>query len=303
MNSGTTGLHDGAAVLELVHGPIALRLDPACGGSIRRCSYDGPQGRLDLFRPAAPDARDPRDMACFPLVPFSNRIADASFRWDGRDIALRPNFEPEPHALHGQGWQRPWRVVGADATRATLELVHCEPGTPFDFAARQQFEIVGRGLTVRMEIENRGATAMPSGLGLHPYFVRRPDARLQAGVSSVWRMDARKLPVERIALPARWDLRRAPRVDDLELDHCFDPWDGDARISWPGSRLAIAVRAEPEFDRLVVFVPPGADFFCIEPVSHANAAVNRDDPEAHGVRVLPPGGSFRATVRFEVVEA
>ena len=47
---------------------------------------------------------DPLQFASFPLVPFSNRIADGRFEWDGEQIEIDPNFAPEPHAIHGVGW-------------------------------------------------------------------------------------------------------------------------------------------------------------------------------------------------------
>jgi Aldose 1-epimerase len=48
-----------------------------------------------LMRPTTGDAI--LDVACFPLVPFSNRIADGNFSWEGQEIVLQPNFPGRAH--------------------------------------------------------------------------------------------------------------------------------------------------------------------------------------------------------------
>lgn len=58
------------------------------------------------------------------------------------------------------------------------------------------------------------------------------------------------------------------------LDNCFAMWRGEARIERPGSGMAIRMSASEELGRLVVFTPAApADFFAVEPVSHANNAI------------------------------
>ncbi len=61
------------------------------------------------------------------------------------------------------------------------------------------------------------------------------------------------------------------------------------------------MRADPQLRFLVVYTPPGEPFFCVEPVSNCTDAFNlhaegRDDT---GTRILQPGDSLAATVRFE----
>jgi aldose 1-epimerase len=58
--------------------------------------------------------------------------------------------------------------------------------------------------------------------------------------------------------------------------------------------------AGPPLDFLVVYSPPGKDFFCAEPVSHCTDAFNlaargRDDT---GMLTIGPGASVSATVWF-----
>jgi galactose mutarotase-like enzyme len=99
------------------------------------------------------------------LVPFSNRIAYARFRFDGRDCALNQNFLPEPHAIHGDGWQGVWHVEAATRDRAVLTFGIATPAM-WDFSAGR----VVPGLNLDhcfADWDGRAAIAWPElGLGL-----------------------------------------------------------------------------------------------------------------------------------------
>ncbi|MGH6898283.1 MAG: aldose 1-epimerase [Geminicoccaceae bacterium] len=289
-------------LIELRRGAFELGLCPSFGGAITRFRHAG----RDLLRPAGAPmlaGGDPGSASCFPLVPFSNRIADARFRFQGRTYRLPRNFPPEPHAIHGQGWQNPWEVGHVGAGRAELAFRHAVAGTPLDYRARQVFALEDDGLAVRVEVTNAGGGPMPAGVGQHAYFMRTDTVTLRARLGHVWLADARKIPERRVPVPPGWDLAKAPRVAALELDNCFDGWDGRAELAWPELDLTLRIEAEPLFGHLVVYVPPGEDFFCVEPVSNVNDGFNlfnRGVPGT-GVRVLAPGARLAGTIRFRIV--
>ena len=75
---------------------LAVGLCPSFGGGIAYLDawHDG--ARLSLMRPLrAPamsaDAFEPNRLACYPLVPWSNRIDHGGFAMDGARVALAPN--------------------------------------------------------------------------------------------------------------------------------------------------------------------------------------------------------------------
>jgi aldose 1-epimerase len=288
-------------LVRLRHGALELELCPPVGGCITALRHRG----RDLLRPAPEHflaQRDPRAAASFPLVPFSNRVADARFAFQGAVYQLDRNFLPEPHAIHGEGWQHAWTLREASARSAVLEFAHRTASTPLDYHARQTFALAEDSLTVTLEVANTGAGPMPAGLGLHPYFPRSEGVTLRARLDHVWRADARKLPQERVALPAAWDFARAPRLDPLAMDNCFGGWDGSAVIAWPEHELCLSITADPLFGHLVIYIPPGQDHFCVEPVSHANDGFNlaaRGVADT-GVRVLQPGETLCGSLRFTV---
>ena len=75
-------------------------LIPATGGCVAfgRARIAGDW--VDVLRPTPEDKLGEwGQTASFPLVPWSNRIAEARFGWAGRDYQLRVNF-PDGTAIH-----------------------------------------------------------------------------------------------------------------------------------------------------------------------------------------------------------
>ena len=171
-------------------GELELMVDAARGGSIMAFRDRG----FDLMRPWDGVSDDPRSFASFPLVPFSGRVDHARFRFGGTTYDLAANFPPEPHAIHGDGWTSPWELVAATATSAELELVHDGPGDVLRYRATQIFWLYPDRLEIAMSVTNRGPEPMPFGLGHHPYFGDRDQARLSAEVGGVWLPDDLNLP-------------------------------------------------------------------------------------------------------------
>jgi aldose 1-epimerase len=280
-------------------GDLELVLDAARGGSIMAFRERG----FDLFRPWDGVSEDPRSFASFPLVPYSGRIDQGRFRFEGHTYQEAPNFPPEPHAIHGHGWTSAWDLVTAQATAAEMELLHDPPphdDAAFRYRAWQHFWLYPDRLEIEIGVTNRGGRPMPFGLGHHPYFGHRDEALLSAEVSGVWMPDDANIPRRLEPVPVLWGFRLRRPVAELVLDHVFQGWDGTARIDWPDAGRSLVMEADPLFQNLVVYVPPGRDFFCVEPVSHVGDGFNlmeRGVPDT-GVRVLAPGATLRGSVRF-----
>ncbi len=265
-------------------GRLAVEIDAAAGGSLARFAADG----ADLLRPG----RGVQG-ACYPLVPYSNRIANGRFTFESREIVVAPNWPDMRHPIHGDGWANPWTVVTSDVRSAALVYEHdARSGWPFRYRARQEFSLHDSGLAIAIALENREAHAVPAGLGLHPFFVREADCELFFHADDVWLSDAEVLPTKRVVVPDEWDFEHGRRPDDAALDNCFEGWDGRATVRWPSRRLEVAVEASEIFRHLVIYTPPGQPFFCAEPVSHANGAIGRTRLEA--------GATLAGTVSFEV---
>jgi aldose 1-epimerase len=288
-------------ILALTDGELTLELLPGLGAAIATLRY---QGR-DVLRPTPPGASDPFETAAFVLVPFANRIEGGRFRVGEREVRLERNAPDQAHPLHGHGWRRPWTVASAERDRALLTYEHRPDSWPWHYTASQTLTLRADSLDLALAVENRDTTAMPAGLGWHPYFRKGPDTLLKAHFEGVWLADEQMLPL-RLAPASRfgqWD--RGDRVARGELiDHCHTGWPGVAELVLPQERLRLALTASRALRWLHLYSPPGKDFFCVEPVSQMPNALNRSAPPAlTGQRLLAPGERFEARVSLSVLDA
>jgi aldose 1-epimerase len=250
---------------------LGLSLAPAAGGAIARFTVDG----SDILRPmAAADIASGKgnNGSSYPLVPFAGRIRDGRLDFQGEQFQLAPNWPGASHPLHGDGWANAWQVVQSDPTSAAVSHLHERAGEqggwPFRYRAAQHFRLENDRLTIRMTLENLEDRPVPGGFGLHPYFVRDADSELVCRSQTVWLMDADVMPVERVAVPPAWDFGMGRKVNDVALNTCFEGWDGRATLRWPARRLRLDMTAGEPFDNLVLYMPAGERFFCVEPWSH-----------------------------------
>jgi aldose 1-epimerase len=275
--------------LLLRHENTQLTLDAARGGAILEFSWrDRP-----IFRPTPRGAgTDPFALACFPMVPYANRIAQGRFNFGARAVHLRRNWGEHPHPLHGQGWRSPWQVSAATASSALLVFEGGADEWPWHYLAEQQLQVSHDGLSIKLSIENLAKSPMPVMLGLHPYFCNPHQARLHANTPRVWLTDNAALPTQEVDTPLDWSFDRTRVISAVPLDHCFTRWDGTAVIRWPD--LRVDIRAT-NCAYLHVYAPSGRDFFCVEPSSAAVGALNRNE-----AAVVQPGERFAIQVSFAV---
>ena len=280
--------------LTLESGRMRCELRPDLGGCIAGLWW----GQEQVLRstPAA-ELQSVRVAGSYPLLPYSNRVGNRQLHWAGRDYVLPQNFAPEPHAIHGVGWERAWTVESASSTQVVLGYGHAaDAAWPFAFDGRQTLTLTGQALEMQMSITNRATQAAPVGLGWHPYFAKSAHSHIQFDATGRWDMGDDNLPTTH-------QVGRGldTNCTALNVDHCFDGWSGALQLHEGPLRIQVT----SDLDRLVVFTTPERDSIAIEPVSHANNALalarqTGQSPQALGLRVLQPGESFAATMRIQV---
>jgi aldose 1-epimerase len=284
-------------MLKLAAGPTEIMLAPEIGGGIACFRHEG----VDVMRPATREAiesRNPLGLACFPLVPYSNRIRHGRFIFDGREVRLPLNYGSHPHSIHGHGWQSPWTVEAQHVDRATLVYEHRADAWPWDYRATQSFELATGKLTVRLAIENRSESRMPAGLGLHPYYVRTPRMTLRTKLDGWWETDAEQMPVGYSPAGATDDDWSSWLHGPITTDNVFSGWNGRAVLGWPERGLELTMTADDSARHMVIYAPVEAPFAVIEPVTHPTDALN--DPALPDIKLLEPGASFELTTDFSV---
>ncbi len=295
-------------IVQLRSGLARARLAPGAGGRVTALQLATPRGDLvDVLYPYPENFSDPVRWGkggIYPLMPYSNRIANARVRVQGEDVLLQPHPDATPHSLHGNAHLLPWTVERHDASTAVLVL-DAAPGLawPWHYTGRLEIVLSGSALQMRVEIRNAGMRVMPAGIGMHPYFCHTPRAEVGYQASALWPPTA-----EFLASNAR-----APGADEIYmparvlpaggLTHYVGGWGGRADIHLPqGAHLRI--EADPVFQHLVVHRPDNLAYLCLEPVSHVADGFNlaaRGVPET-GTRWLAPGESLAGSMRFSLVD-
>jgi aldose 1-epimerase len=274
---------------------LVCEIEPALGGCIAGLWLDG----VPVLRSTREPLASARQSGSYPLVPFSNRIARATLQWQGTAHPLVSNNAPEPHAIHGVGWQRPWAILDNDDSFAMLAYEHpADAAWPFAFDSSQTLRLRGKALELTLALTNQSHEPAPAGLGWHPYFVKRPRSRIAFEATGRWELGPDKLPTSR---------RAAAGLDadcaSLDVDHCFDGWTGVVQLR--DELLHTCIRSS--LRRLVVFSNDSRDSIAIEPVSHVNNAINLvaagADAAGLGLHTLQPGETLTAEMSIEVERA
>jgi aldose 1-epimerase len=290
--------------LLLQSGESEAVLCPEVGAAIARYTWRG----HDILR-RAPDAAIEeslvRQMGVYPMVPYSNRIGQAQLKIGDQIFLLRPNFSQEPHAVHGFGWQREWRVASHNENSAELHLQH-EPDVdwPFFCEATQVAGLTPDSLTLTLSVKNTDARPMPAGLGFHPYFPLNATTRLQSTWSGVWKMGVDSLPTEPYAVPAEADFSEARSLAGWKVDNCFTGWSRRAILEYATHRVQIT--ASDACRNIVVYAPnDGRNFIALEPVTNINNAfaLQAQGVANTGTRMLARGESFEISMSISVADS
>ena len=291
-------------------------IDPDMGASLLDLSLWSPRDAWSpVMRRAPGETCPPGETAMFLMAPWPNRVAGASFVFQGRTHALRPNFD-DGSAIHGDACERPWRITDRTPVSATLLLdsrEHEDVSFPWGFGALARYEVTPDALEIDLSVTNVGRERMPGGLGLHTFFRRRlwadaDEVCVRAPVGGRYPCE-RQIP----SGPAAGDgvsnaLRELAPLGNPGLDDVFSAFSGEAVIEWPASGVRLTMTCSDTLDHLVVFTPRddagGAlSWFCVEPTSMVNDGFNLMEraQTGTGVRVLEPGQTLESRVSMRIV--
>lgn len=186
--------------ISLRQGELHVQIAPDAGGRIAQIETDGIPWLVD---------HEPRQhgaaiaWGCYPMLPWAGRIRDGRFRVRKREIQLPLNLGA--HAIHGVGFQLPWRRLAQSAQKLELALDLPEDQRwPFGGRAWQRIELAPKRLRLQLSV-TAGAQAMPVTLGWHPW-LRKP-TRLAFTPEAMYPRDADGIATLPLAppVPPPWD--------------------------------------------------------------------------------------------------
>ncbi|MCA2999739.1 MAG: aldose 1-epimerase [Rhodocyclaceae bacterium] len=287
--------------ITLVSGDCQLDLQPHIGAAISRLHWQG----IDVLRKtpqAAVSTSTVRQMCCYPLVPYSNRIGNGKLVVRDKTYQLRPNFPTEPHAIHGVGWQRAWQINSENKQLAVLAYKHTpDADWPFAFEAEQTVSITNNAVALAIRATNLDTQPMPVGLGFHPFFPIDTATSLQSDWTGVWVMGEDKLPTELVPTPTNANFSQARGVFDWKVDNCFVGWSRRAVLTYATHRTIVT--ASSACNNIVCFAPSdGRNFLALEPVSNINNAfaLAAKGVANTGTRLIGRGDSFDISMTITV---
>ncbi len=243
------------------------------------------------------------------LFPFPNRLDKGKFKWQGKEYQFPLNNAATGNAIHGFVRELPFEVEYCFLAKegASIRCFYDYDGSlgyyPFPFSLEIEFTISNDGqFRMEAEVTNLGETAMPFGLGWHPYF-RLADAA-----------DAHSLklpPCEKVAINDRMipngarsiysDFAALKKVGDTVLDTCFHnaKTSGSPKLTLAANGRKLTVKAPAgKFPFFQVFTPPHRESIALEPMTcNVDAFNNRQ-----GLVSLEPDKRWKGSMTVGFVE-
>lgn len=293
------------AFIDLQAGCLSARVSTS-GGVLLDFSWLMDGRKIPLLRPAKDDA-DALSSACYPLVPFGNRVRNNRFTVDERDYSLLPNTSWDPHYLHGDGWLAEWSLLSRNDDEVHIGCRHLGQGTPYSYDVTQTVTLSAEGLRLHMRVENTGDDALPFGLGWHPFFPLTKQTTLCAKSQRFWTEADGWLPGHATDIPPELDFSQPSPLPHRWINNGFEGWSGEAQINWPEHHAGLTLTADPLFRHAVIFLSdssfdPGfrRDYFCFEPMSHL--ANGHNLPNLGDLKVLRQRESLEGSIRLQPYE-
>jgi len=280
-------------MIRLAAGRARAEVSPKMGAGLVGLFVEG----RAVLRPWSGQVADgPFALAMNLLAPFSNRIS-GGFSLSGTTYCMAPNLNGEPFPIHGDAFQREWRVSAQDVASATLTLPDGD-FAPFRYCAQVTYDMTPTALKVRLSLTSRAAMTLPYGLGFHPWFLRDSDTRLRFHATGYWPEDSHHLPstTAPVALPAHRNFADWAALPADWVNAGFNGWDGVAHVAQGPAAVSVVLRSD--LSTAILYSPSSvADFFCFEPVSHPVDAHNL--PGKPGLNLLAPGETLTAEMTLE----
>ena len=177
-------------------------------------------------------------------------------------------------------------------------LEHAHDGSdpwPWAYRAQMRIRLDGEGCFIGLVLVNCADEPMPTGLGLHPYFRRDAETTVWFESDGVLNVDAELIPTGTKTSAGEFGLwSHGAKPPARLVDHCHTGWSGKVQLTDSIGSIAMSAIGAPH---LHVYMPPGQNFLCCEPVSHLPNAHN-SAPET--LTMLAPGNAASLSLLIHI---
>ena len=264
---------------------------------------------VDVFRPTAPaDYDNSSNCASFLLVPWSNRIRDGRFDFDGKTYQLETRIDGT--AIHGVARNLPWTVDSVDQTHIQLTFDSANYDAlnfPFAFRSTAVFRVQENKFLMELSLKNTDNRPFPAGIGHHPYFVRTingdetdDEVQVEIPCDRMFELTDKMADAAPVPITDRLDFRQAKSLGSDEIDNILTGKDNNQpiRLIYADNGFELHLHSGDIFKHIILYAPDGKPFYAVEPVSNTNDGFNlfAKGINGSGVFVLNPNeetnGSF-----------
>ncbi len=220
------------------------------------------------------------------LFPLCGNLPGSIFTHQGRDYPL---------TQHGFARDQPWEVIDRitqDRVSIVLELRSNDQTRavyPFDFQLTFTYSLQGHTLATHQRYTNYSPEPMPFTTGFHPYFLVIDKNQLRFDIPATEAIDHKTQT-----------LKSFGNVFDFshnEIDWAFPHLTRQfASVVDCNRHTRITLNYSNAFSTLVFWTLQGKDFYCLEPWSAGQNALNSGDRLIH----LAPGASLETFMNLTV---
>lgn len=242
----------------------------------------------------------PRGSMGKQLLPWPNRVRDGRYTFAGQELQLDVTEVPRNTALHGLNSGRAWELLEHSENRVVQRhTLYPENGWTGILTAEITHELSEDGLRVTVRALNDGATALPYGYGVHPYFQfsNTDDVVLSLPFEQELIVDPeRLLPISVDTVTAEHDFREPRPLGSTEFDTALTgPTEADWTVSLTGDGRTVEVWADATCPWVQVYTTrPDRNAVAVEPMTCGPDCYN-EGPTHDSLVTLQPGEQHVAT--------
>jgi aldose 1-epimerase len=229
------------------------------------------------------------------IAPWPNRLEDATWFHEGKELVGVVNEKARNNALHGLTVRSNFELVSIRENSATFGYL-LEPSSVYPFSVELliSYDLDDSGLSCTFTATNRGSAIAPIAYASHPYFGLDADSRVLVSASKATINSARALPIgERSSTELGFVPGELVPVSSLSLDDClmgFPAGKASTVLTRPSIGRKVTVWQCDELDYMMMFTrrPAGVpELLAIEPQSAPANAFRSGE----GLVWLEPGES------------
>jgi aldose 1-epimerase len=240
------------------------------------------------------------------LFPWANRLAGFQYEVAGRGVTLSPHspvlrYDDNGLPMHGMMWPHlAWSIVASAPDRLTARLDWSHPKClvvfPYPCRLTMTATVDPASLMIETMLAATSDIPVPASLGFHPYLglpdMPRQDWRVHLPPMRHLTLDARKIPTGAAKPFGGMD----ETLQTRDFDDGFVLLGDRATLSVSCGGQRISVDLLEGYPYTQVYAPHDKDYLAFEPMTApANALIS-----GTGLRLVPPGGEFRAAFRIRV---